>query len=150
MRFKPRNPMIVHLVKRKSGAHDKPFKAKRRKAKQELQREYGVMEAQHPFKVPGLGSNPSAPTNHLSVWESLVIRQFRELKNAGSNPATLTILSPCSLVWLKALVWGIRERRFESCHGDQTTEMSSDLLTGVHSSSQLHLNGFDSLTDGSG
>ena len=40
MRFKPRNPMIVPLVKRKSGAHDKPFKAKRRKEKQQMMKEF--------------------------------------------------------------------------------------------------------------
>lgn len=32
--MKPRNPMAIHVMKRKAGAHRKPFKSIRRKEKQ--------------------------------------------------------------------------------------------------------------------
>lgn len=37
---KPRNPFVQHLVKRKTGAHVKPYKTERRDAKASLKREY--------------------------------------------------------------------------------------------------------------
>lgn len=61
----PRNPFVAAAKFKKAGAHDKTEKALRRALRMELQREYGVKAAQHPFKVPGLGSNPSAPTKKL-------------------------------------------------------------------------------------
>lgn len=35
--MKPRNPMAIHVMKRKAGAHRKPFKSIRRKEKMEIQ-----------------------------------------------------------------------------------------------------------------
>jgi len=35
---KPRNPFVQHLVKRKSGAHQKPYKTVRRDAKVEMKK----------------------------------------------------------------------------------------------------------------
>lgn len=67
-RLAPRNPFVVPARQRKAGAHGKSVKATRRAAKMELQREYGVTIAQHPFKVPGLGSTPSAPTTTSFAW----------------------------------------------------------------------------------
>lgn len=64
----PRNPFVVPARQRKAGAHGKSVKATRRKAKMELRREYGVTIAQHPFKVPGLGLTPSAPTTTSFAW----------------------------------------------------------------------------------
>lgn len=60
----PRNPFVAAAKFKKAGAHGKTEKALRRAARMELQREYGVKAAQHPFKVPGLGSSPSAPTSN--------------------------------------------------------------------------------------
>ena len=37
---KPRNPFVQHLVKRKSGAHQKPYKTVRRDAKVEMKKDY--------------------------------------------------------------------------------------------------------------
>lgn len=59
----PRNPFVVAAKFKKAGAHGKAEKALRRATKMEFQREYGVKAAQHPFKVPGLGSTPSTPTS---------------------------------------------------------------------------------------
>ena len=67
-RSAPRNPFVMPARQRKAGAHGKSVKATRRAAKMELQREYGVAIAQHPFKVPGLGSTPSAPTTTSFAW----------------------------------------------------------------------------------
>ena len=61
----PRNPFVAAARFKKAGAHGKTVKAKRRAGRMEMRREYGVMAAQHPFKVPGLGSTPSAPTKKL-------------------------------------------------------------------------------------
>ena len=61
----PRNPFVVPAKLRKAGEHGRSEKAQRRAEKIEVQREYGVTAAQHPFKVPGLGSSPSAPTNGI-------------------------------------------------------------------------------------
>ena len=66
-RLAPRNPLVAVAKFKKAGAHGKSEKALRRAAKTELQREHGVKAAQHPFKVPGLGSSPSAPTSMKSV-----------------------------------------------------------------------------------
>jgi hypothetical protein len=38
--LKPRNPFVQHLVKRKTGAHVKPYKTERRDAKASLKRDY--------------------------------------------------------------------------------------------------------------
>lgn len=59
----PRNPFVAVAKFMKGGAHGKTEKALRRASRMELLREYGVKAAQHPFKVPGLGSSPSAPTS---------------------------------------------------------------------------------------
>lgn len=37
---KPRNPFVQHLVRRKQGAHQKPYKISRRDAKAQLKRDY--------------------------------------------------------------------------------------------------------------
>ena len=37
---KPRNPFVQHLVKRKTGAHNKPYKTERRDAKASLKQDY--------------------------------------------------------------------------------------------------------------
>jgi hypothetical protein len=37
---KPRNPFVQHLIKRKSGVHQKPYKTARRDAKVELKKDY--------------------------------------------------------------------------------------------------------------
>ncbi len=58
----PRNPFVAAAKFKKAGAHGKSEKAMRRAVNVKTQREYGVAVAQHPFKVPGLGSIPSAPT----------------------------------------------------------------------------------------
>lgn len=58
-----RNPFVAAARFKKAGAHGKTHQAMRRAERMELQREYGVTAAQHPFKVPGLGSSPSAPTS---------------------------------------------------------------------------------------
>lgn len=67
-RLAARNPFVVPAKQRKAGAHGISVKATRRAAKMELQREYGVTIAQHPFEVPGLGSTPSAPTTTSFAW----------------------------------------------------------------------------------
>lgn len=36
---KPRNPFVQHVIKRKSGAHDKPYKVSRRDAKVKLKQD---------------------------------------------------------------------------------------------------------------
>ena len=59
----PRNPFVAAAKFKKAGAHGKSEKALRREGKMHIHREYGVAVAQHPFKVPGLGSTPSAPTS---------------------------------------------------------------------------------------
>lgn len=59
----PRNPLVAAAKFKKAGAHGKTEKALRRAARIELKRECGVMAAQYPFKVPGSGSNPGAPTS---------------------------------------------------------------------------------------
>lgn len=59
----PRNPLVAAAKFKTAGAHGKSRKALRRAARMELQREHGVKAAQHPFKVPGLGSSPSALTS---------------------------------------------------------------------------------------
>ena len=64
----PRNPFVVPAKHRAAGAHGKTAKAMRRADKMKLQREYGVTIAQHPFKVPGLGLIPSAPTRISFAW----------------------------------------------------------------------------------
>lgn len=58
----PRNPFVAVAMFKKAGTHVKPHKAIRRTQEVNLKREYGVAVAQHPFKVPGPGSNPGAPT----------------------------------------------------------------------------------------
>lgn len=60
-RSAPRNPLVAAAKFRTAGAHGWSEKSLRRAAKMALQREYGVKAAQHPFKVPGLDSSPSAP-----------------------------------------------------------------------------------------
>ncbi len=62
-RSAPRNPLVAVAKFKKAGAHGKSGKALRRAANMELQREHGVKAAQHPFKVPGPGSSPGAPTS---------------------------------------------------------------------------------------
>lgn len=37
---KPRDPFVQHLVKRKSGAHQKPYKVSRRDAKVQMKKDY--------------------------------------------------------------------------------------------------------------
>jgi hypothetical protein len=37
---KPRDPFVQHLVKRKSGAHQKPHKVSRRDAKVQMKKDY--------------------------------------------------------------------------------------------------------------
>jgi hypothetical protein len=37
---KPRNPFVQHLIKRKSGVHQKPYKTSRRDAKVSLKKDY--------------------------------------------------------------------------------------------------------------
>lgn len=37
---KPRNPFVQHLVKRKSGVHQKPYKTVRRDSKVDLKKDY--------------------------------------------------------------------------------------------------------------
>ncbi len=37
---KPRNPFVQHLVRRKSGSHQKPYKTLRRDAKVEMKKDY--------------------------------------------------------------------------------------------------------------
>lgn len=61
----PRNPLVAVAKFRQAGAHGQSEKARRREAKMELQREFGVKAAQHPFKVPGPGSSPGAPTSRM-------------------------------------------------------------------------------------
>lgn len=61
--MKPRNPMGIHVHKRKAGAHGKTKKATRRKEKIEFQREYGVNGlALRTFNPHGPSSNLGAPT----------------------------------------------------------------------------------------
>lgn len=38
--LKPRNPFVLHLSKRKSGVHQKPYKTARRDAKVTLKKDY--------------------------------------------------------------------------------------------------------------
>mgnify|MGYP000901142180 CR=1 FL=1 len=64
----PRNPFSVPASRRKAGRHETSVKALRRAGKMEVQREYGVTAAQHPFKVPGQGSSPCAPTTTTNGW----------------------------------------------------------------------------------
>lgn len=37
---KPRDPFVQHIVKRKSGAHQKPYKVSRRDVKVEMKKDY--------------------------------------------------------------------------------------------------------------
>ncbi len=37
---KPRDPFVQHMVKRKSGAHQKPYKTARRDAKVQMKKDY--------------------------------------------------------------------------------------------------------------
>ena len=37
---KPRDPFVQHLVKRRSGAHQKPYKVSRRDAKVQMKKDY--------------------------------------------------------------------------------------------------------------
>jgi hypothetical protein len=41
---KPRNPFVQHLVKRKTGAHTKPYKIERRDAKALLKQDYSTKQ----------------------------------------------------------------------------------------------------------
>ena len=68
MKLAPRNQFVAPAKFRKAGAHGKSAKATRRADKIQLQREYGVTAAQHPFKVPGQGSSPCAPTMTPFAW----------------------------------------------------------------------------------
>lgn len=61
--MKPRNPMAIHVMKRKAGAHGKTTKATRRKEKMQLQRDASVSGlAQQTFNLPGPSSNLGRPT----------------------------------------------------------------------------------------
>lgn len=42
---KPRDPFVQHLVKRKSGAHQKPYKVSRRDAKVQMKKDYSDKQA---------------------------------------------------------------------------------------------------------
>lgn len=64
----PHNPLVAPAKFRKAGAHGKDHKAQRRADRVSLLREYGVTAAQHPFKVPGQGSSPCAPTITPFAW----------------------------------------------------------------------------------
>lgn len=64
----PRNPFVVPAKLHKAGAHGWSEKARRREEKIQVQREYGVTVAQHPFKVPGQGSSPCTPTRTSFAW----------------------------------------------------------------------------------
>ena len=68
VKLAPRNQFVAPAKFRKAGAHGKSAKATRRADKITLQREYGVTAAQHPFKVPGQGSSPCAPTITPFAW----------------------------------------------------------------------------------
>lgn len=42
---KPRDPFVQHLVKRKSGAHQKPYKVSRRDVKVQIKKDYSDKQA---------------------------------------------------------------------------------------------------------
>lgn len=70
-RSAPRNPLVAAAKFKTAGVHGKTEKALRRAARIQTLREYGVAVAQHPFKVPGLGSTPSAPTTSALLCASV-------------------------------------------------------------------------------
>ena len=98
----PRNPYVAAAKFKKAGAHGKSEKALRRAATVQTHREYGVMAAQHPFKVPGPDSSSGAPTSsttkanlhwagalllYCSPVAQLVERSAVNRKRVGSRPA---------------------------------------------------------------
>lgn len=62
--MKPRNPMGIHVHKRKAGAHKKTGKAARRQEKMEMQRRVAQLVEQEAFNLKVASSRLAASTTN--------------------------------------------------------------------------------------